>query len=155
MPRFILIWRVVSSTDPEKTFSVTQFLLSNQEFGGILASYPGDPSMLVLPAVDQLQTEYVFLVPDGYETNFVTVVRGSAAPVNLDGAPIGATFSPLGTFDSVEYQYVHVELAPGRHVIESEDPLSISVAGHDNDVSFAYPGGAGVAAISDAPEPPE
>jgi len=146
---------VVESTDPDKTFSVTQFLLSNKEFGGPLVSYPGDPSMLVLPAVDQLQLEYVFLVPDGYDTNFVTVVRGSATPVNLDGAPISAVFSPLATYNSVEYQYVHVELASGRHAIESEDPLSISVAGFSQDVSYAYPGGAGVAAISDAPDPPE
>jgi len=145
----------VASTDPEKPFSVTQFLLSNQEFGGLLNPYPGDPSMMVLPAVDQLQLEYVFLVPNGYDANFVTVVRGSASPVNLDGAPISAVFSPLATYDGTEYQYIHVELAPGRHVIESEGPLSITVVGYSPDVSFGYPGGAGVAEISDIPDPPE
>jgi hypothetical protein len=130
----------VASTDPEKPFSVTQFLLSNQEFGGLLNPYPGDPSMMVLPAVDQLQLEYVFLVPNGYATNYVTVVRGSASPVNLDGVPISAVFSPLATYDGVDYQYIHVELAPGRHVIDSEGPLSIVVVGYDSDVSFGYPG---------------
>jgi hypothetical protein len=145
---------MVVATDPAKAFSVTQFLLSNQEFGGLFNSYPGDPSMIVLPAVDQLQTEYIFLVPNGYNTNFVTIVRTSTTEVSLDGAAVAATFSPLGSYDGVDYQYAHVQLQPGHHVILSEDPIAITVVGYSPDVSFGYPGGSGVAEISDPPEPP-
>jgi hypothetical protein len=145
----------VWATDPEKTFSVTQFLLSNQEFGGLLNSYPGDPSMIVLPAVDQLQLKYVFLVPDGYETNFVTIVRTAGAAVTVNGAAVNATFLALGSHDGIDWQYAHVPLATGHYVIESAEPLAITVVGYDDDVSFGYPGGSGVAAISDAPLPPE
>ncbi len=145
----------VWATDPLKTFSVTQFLLSNQEFGGLLNSYPGDPSMIVLPAVDQLQEKYIFLVPNGYQTNFVTIVRAAGVGVILDGVGVTATFLALGSYDGTDYQYAHVELQAGHHIIESAEPLAITVVGYDDDVSFGYPGGSGVAAISEAPEPPE
>jgi hypothetical protein len=145
----------VWATDPLKTFSVTQFLLSNQEFGGVFNSYPGDPSMIVLPAVDQLQQKYIFLVPDGYETNFVTIVRTAGVAVTLDGAGVGVPFLALGSQDGTDYQYAHVELQAGHHIVESAEPLAITVVGYSDDVSFGYPGGSGVAAISQAPEPPE
>jgi len=145
---------VVASTDPEKTFSVTQFLLSGGLFGGVLNPYPGDPSMIVLPAVDQYQGEYVFSVPMGYQTNFVTIVRAGGGAVTLDGAPVSTAFTPLGSYDGVDYQYQHVELAGGYHRIESDGPLAITVVGYDSDVSFGYPGGSGVAEISDVPDVP-
>jgi hypothetical protein len=146
---------VVSSTDPKKTFSVTQFLLSNQMFGTALDTYPGDPSMIVMPAVDQLQKEYVFLVPAGYDRNFVTVVRTSGAAVTLDGAVSSAAFKALGSYDGVDYEYAHVQLKTGHHIISSEEPLGITVVGYSSDVSYGYAGGSGVAEISDIPEPPE
>jgi hypothetical protein len=40
-------------------------------------------------------------------------------------------------------------------VIESEEPMAITVVGYSSDVSFGYPGGSGVAQISDAPVVPE
>ncbi len=145
---------VVASTDAEKPISVTQFLLSNQEFGGIFSSYPGDPSMIVLPAVDQFQTEYIFSVPEGYDTNYVTIVRASGEAVTLDGGQVGQVFAPLASYDGVDYQYLHLELQPGNHRITSEQPLAISVAGYSSDVSFGYPGGSGVAEISEVPDVP-
>jgi hypothetical protein len=145
----------VWATDPLKTFSVTQFLLSNQEFGGLLNPYPGDPSMIVLPAVDQLQLKYIFLVPSGYSRNFVTIVRAAGVAVTLDGGAVTAPFLALGSHDGTNYQYTHVELPAGHHIIESAEPLAITVVGYSNDVSYGYPGGSGVAAISQAPEPPE
>lgn len=145
---------IVSCADPHKTFSVTQFLLSNQMFGGPLESYPGDPSMIVLPAVDQLQSEYVFLVPKGYDRNVVTIVRSAGTEVLLDGAAVTSAFTTLGSHDANEYEYAHIQLKTGHHQIKSEAPLSITVVGYSQDVSFGFPGGSGVAEISDIPDPP-
>jgi hypothetical protein len=111
--------------------------------------------MIVLPAVDQLQTRYVFTVPAGYQENFVTIVRAGGETITLDGAPVTAVFTPLGTYDEIDYQYLHLALEPGHHVIESAEPLAITVVGYSSDVSFGYPGGSGVAEISDAPVVPE
>ncbi|MCP4676413.1 MAG: hypothetical protein GY854_13050 [Deltaproteobacteria bacterium] len=144
---------VVTSNDPEKPFSVTQFLLSNQFFA-TLGSYPGDPSMIVLPAQDQFQTEYVFLVPDGYNFNYVTVVRPTGAAVTLNGNPITETFAPIGGYENTDYEYGHIKLESGHHVIVSDEPVSITVLGYSPDVSFGYPGGSGVKQISEPPPPP-
>ena len=43
---------------------------------------------LLLAAVEQFQDRYVFLMPQGYATNFVTVVAPMDAQVTLDGAPV-------------------------------------------------------------------
>jgi hypothetical protein len=145
---------IVASSNPQKSFSVTQFLLSNQMFGGAFEKYPGDPSMIVLPAIDQLHPRYVFLIPKGYDRNMVTVVRRAGIQVTLDGAAVNTTFANLGTHDGQEYEYAHIQLQTGNHVIESEEPLSITVVGYSQDVSFGYPGGSGVARISDVPDPP-
>jgi len=143
----------VSSGDPDKPFSVTQFLLSNQVFSSL--SYPGDPSMIVLPAEDQFQKEYIFLVPQGYQRNWVTIIIPAGAEVILDGAQVAETFSPLGTVDGTDYGYAHVRLQPGHHRIESEKEIAITVAGYSDDVSFGYPGGSGVEVIVVPPPVPE
>jgi IgGFc binding protein len=146
---------IVTSTDPKKSFSVTQFLLSNQFFtSGLTSSYPGDPSMIVLPALDQFQTEYVFLIPDGYNFNYVTIVRPDDTDITLDGAPITDQFSALGTHKGTSYQYAHVTLSPGHHIIKASQAIAITLTGYSNDVSFGYPGGSGVKQISEPPQPP-
>ena len=131
----------------DEPFAVAQFPLSNQNHGVLL--YPGDPSMLVLPADDQFADEYVFLVPMGYAQNYVTVVAPQASTVTLDGAELVPSWTAFGA----AYKYAHVSLAPGRHHITADDPISISVFGYAQDVSFGYTGGSGVAQISEPPPP--
>ncbi len=141
----------VHATDPEQSFAVAQFLLSNQYFG---AGRPGDPTMILLPAVEQFQAEYAFLMPQGYTTNFVTVVRPVGTPMTLDGADVGSGFLPLGLLDGVQYEYAHLSPPPGSHVVEADAPFGIIVSGHATDVSYGYAGGSGVGIISEPPPPP-
>lgn len=146
---------VVTSTDESKPFSVTQFLLSNQWFGG--GSRPGDPTMIVVPAAEQLQTRYVFLAPQGYASSWVTIVAPDGATIVVDEEAVPAIeFSPLGLLDGVGYVYAHVMLAPGSHVAASlgGEPFGIVVSGHSPDVSYGYAGGSGVASIAEPPPPP-
>src|SRR5690606_24816392 len=85
----------VTSGDPERPFSITQFLLSNQYVNAF--GQPGDPAMISLPAVQQFQTSYVFLVPDGYAANYVTVIRVAGTEVSRDGVSVGAAnWRPMG-----------------------------------------------------------
>lgn len=142
----------VRTTDEDKSIAVAQFLLSNQHFGELLR--PGDPSMLLVPAAAQLQSRYAFLVPQGYGSNYVTVVRPQGAAVTLDGVAIAAGFAPVGALDGIAYEFGHAALAAGGHVIESDAPLSISIVGYAQDVSYGYVGGSGVAVISTPPPPP-
>lgn len=142
---------IVRSKDPKKSFSVTQFLLSAQYFG---KNQPGDPSMIVLPAADQLQPEYVFLVPRGYSKNFATVVRRVGDALELDGKPVVEEFFLVGSYSGVEYEYGHLELTPGHHTIVANNPVGVTVIGYAQTVSYGYPAGSGVNSISEAPAPP-
>lgn len=144
----------VTSSSEERPFAITQFLLSNQAISGGF-SRPGDPAMISLPAVEQFQTSYIFLVPDGYATNYVTVVRVAGTEVSRDGVSVAAAaWTALGTLDGVSYEYVALAVPTGSHSIESEEPSGIISVGYDADVSYGYPGGSGLRIISEPPPPP-
>lgn len=137
----------------EEPFALAQFLLSNQSFGG-LGSRPGDPSMMLLAAVEQFQDHYVFLLPQGYDTNYVTVAAPVSAQLVLDGAPVPVALTPMGQSGGVPWGYAHVTATPGPHIIEADVPFGIIVSGHAADVSYGYVGGSGVAKIAEPPPPP-
>ena len=143
----------VTSGDPDKPFSITQFLLSNQVIAPL--GQAGDPSMITLPAVEQFQTHYIFLVPDGYAVNYVTVVRVAGTEVLRDGVSVeAANWRPLGTLAGVDYEFVQLAVPTGSHSIDSEEPCGIISVGYDTDVSYGYPGGSGLEIISEPPPPP-
>lgn len=135
----------------EQPFALTQFLLSNQYFPAL--SRPGDPTMMLLAAVEQFQDRYVFLMPQGYTTNAVTVVAPMTAQVMLDGTAI-PSLAAAGQIDGVGYGYAHVPAQPGPHEIAADMPFGIIASGHANDVSYGYVGGSGVAKIAEPPPPP-
>jgi len=58
----------------------------------------GDPSLLIIPPVEQFRANYVFLTPDKYNFDFVRIVAPPGANVVLDGQPLdqvgGCTTSP-------------------------------------------------------------
>jgi hypothetical protein len=144
---------VVRASDESQTFAISQFLLSNGYFGGF--GRPGDPTMIVLPAAEQFQTKYALLMPDGYATNFVTVVRPDSSALTLDGSSLPTDgFQPLGTLDDVPYSYAHLGLDPGTHILEAAEPFAVIVSGHSQDVSYGYAGGSGVEVINTPPPPP-
>ncbi|MGB1699117.1 MAG: IgGFc-binding protein, partial [Nannocystaceae bacterium] len=74
----------VRTTDPDKAFTITQFILSGEAARGTPSpigsnGHPGDPGMIVIPAAAQFQDRYIFLVPQGYEYNYVTIYRPEGA----------------------------------------------------------------------------
>jgi len=143
----------VTSGDPDRPFAVTQFLLSSQALGGLASQ--GDPAMISLPASAQYQEDYIFLVPDGYASNYVTVIRQEGASVERDGISVDAAgWAPLGVLGGIGYEYVHLGVETGSHSISSDQPCGIISVGYDQDVSYGYPGGSGLEVISEPPPPP-
>ena len=111
--------------------------------------------MISLPASAQYQEDYIFLVPDGYASNFVTVIRQQGASVERDGISVDAAgWAPLGVLDGIGYEYVHLGVETGSHSISSDLPCGIISVGYDQDVSYGYPGGSGLEVISEPPPPP-
>lgn len=144
----------VTSGDPNRPFAITQFLLSNQVVSPF--GQAGDPAMISLPAVEQFQTHYIFLVPDGYAANFVTVIRVAGTEVTRDGVSVdAANWRPLGTLAGTSYEFVQLAVPTGSHTIDSEEPCGIISVGYDTDVSYGYPGGSGLKTISEPPPPPQ
>ncbi len=143
----------VTSSDPAKPFAVTQFLMSNQAIAPL--GQPGDPAMIALPAAAQFETNYIFLVPNGYTVNYVTAMRHAGTDVTLDGVSVAAgLWKPLGDVGGFEWEYIHMEVPTGSHAISSEEPSGIVSVGYSTDVSYGYPGGSGVKTISEPPPPP-
>jgi hypothetical protein len=64
---------------------------SSQEAAGIPRGYPGgDPSLLLVPPIEQFRNDYVFLTPDKYAFDFVTVMAPKGTQLLFDGAPFDA-----------------------------------------------------------------
>lgn len=145
----------VVSADDDKPFALTQFLLSNAEYGGNGGEDPGDPGMILLPAVAQFQNLYTFLAPAGYDVQYLTVVAPVGTAVMLDGAPLNGETSPAGTAGGIAYEAITAPISDGAHTVESPDaPVGITVVGYALWVSYGYPGGSGVEVISIPPPPP-
>lgn len=139
-----------------KPFGIAQF-----HVGAMATAAPtdlganGDPAMVVLPAEDQYQDSYVFLVPPTYEVNWAAVMRPVGTTTELDGNAVAEPASPAGTLDGVDYEIVNVPITEGGHRITGDEPFALSVYGYADQASYAYPGGSGLAFISEPPPPPQ
>ena len=115
-----------------KPFSVAQFMVSQQA-----GADTGDPAFILQVPVEQYRDSYLFLTPNTYAFDFVTIVAQSTDGVTLDGTLIPATeFIQVGN-----YYYVIKPLSDGSHTVSANLPVGISVYGYDQYVSYGYPGG--------------
>jgi hypothetical protein len=102
----------------------------------------GDPAFILQVPVEQYRDSYLFLVPNTYAENYVTIVatpttEGSIPTVTLDGNLISSNnFTLIGNY----YYYIK-SLTSGNHSIVSDYNIGISVYGYDDYVSYGYPGG--------------
>ena len=101
----------------------------------------GDPAFMVGVPVEQYRTEYVFLVPTKYQSNYVTVTAPTGVDVTLDGAAAQLSFQPL---PSGQFQVARLPLGAGSHILSASMPVGIQVYGWDTYVSYGYPGGMNV-----------
>ena len=99
----------------------------------------GDPSFTLLVPISRFRDEYIFLIPDKYESDYVNVVVELNAKLVVDGVEItDLGFEPIG---AGEYGMVRSKMTDGVHRISSDAPLGVSVYGFDRYVSYGYPAG--------------
>ncbi len=144
----------------------------SQEDGNVPSSLPGgDPSLLIVPPIEQFRSNYVFLTPDKYNFDFVRIIASPRAGVALDGrlvtdiptcevAPAdGLTNDERGapaelvvyscqlSFPTIDMSKPRPDnLSPGRqndgvHRILANQPVGVIVDGFDFYVSYAYAAG--------------
>ncbi|MDP3279230.1 MAG: IgGFc-binding protein [Deltaproteobacteria bacterium] len=73
----------------------------SQQTTGIPFDQPGgDPSFILIPPVEQWRSRYVFLTPDKYAFDFVTIVARRDTQVRLDNTPLPFADCPMTRADS-------------------------------------------------------
>lgn len=126
----------ISSTKP---IMVGQFMASQNDGAGT-----GDPAFILQVPVEQYRKDYLFLVPNTYTYDYVTIVApkktdGTVVDVRLDGTLLNnSQFTNIGTSN---YKRARISLTDGTHSIVADEPVGISVYGYDQYVSYGYPGG--------------
>ena len=109
----------------------------------------GDPSFMLATPLRQLRDDYVFLVPDKYARDYVSIAAPDGTAVTLDGTSAEAL--PLVMTASIGasgWRALRVPIADGYHHLECSAPCSVMVHGYDRYVSYGYPGGLN---LEDAP----
>ncbi|WP_437839970.1 IgGFc-binding protein [Sorangium sp. So ce1153] len=77
---------LIESSEP---VAVSQ-IMASQNATGVKQGLPGgDPSLIILPPVEQFRQDYVFLTPDKYAFDFISVIAPPSAVVQLDGVTLG------------------------------------------------------------------
>ena len=107
----------------------------------------GDPALIVWPSVNLWRSEYVFLAPDAYLANYITVVSTAGPGVlSIDGTPVGEDeWTPIGAGG---YRALRRKLAPGVHRATGTEAFGLVGYGFDDDVSYGYLGGSKLSDIS-------
>ncbi|HVY27431.1 MAG TPA: IgGFc-binding protein [Polyangiaceae bacterium] len=144
----------------------------SQEDANIPNQLPGgDPSLVIIPPIEQFRNNYVFLTPDKYAFDFVRVIAAPDASIGLDGRLItenphcevapadGLTDLERGgpapfVVYSCQLSFPTIDMSKPRpdnlslgqqndgvHRILANQPVSLMVDGFDYFVSYAYAGG--------------
>ena len=111
------------------------------EGGECQCSAMGDPSLIVVPAIDRYQSTYRFLTPSTYLADFVTIVAPANTQVLIDG--VGVAASNFASIPGSTYAVARVAVSDGTHELVANKPVGLTVYGWDRDVSYGYAGGIG------------
>jgi hypothetical protein len=111
---------------------------------GASSSQKGDPSMTVVPPVEQLRASYLFLAPTDYDEAWADVTMPSGTIAQLDGVTI-----PTTTIDA-SWGVARVKLVgmSGAHQLKASAAVGLQVLGYAQYTSVEYPGGYSLTPIS-------
>ncbi|WP_437785268.1 IgGFc-binding protein [Sorangium sp. So ce1097] len=147
-------------------------IMASQNATGVRQGLPGgDPSLVILPPIEQFRQDYVFLTPDKYAFDFISVIAPPSAVVQLDGVTLGPEECEIAPADGLTAEqrgrgapplvvyrcqlgFATIDpdkpapdnVLPGRqrdgvHRIAASAPVGLLVTGFDSFVSYAYAGG--------------
>ena len=96
----------------------------------------------------QYRSDYHVLTPTGYTRDYVTVIRPDGVAITIDNAPVAnGEFAPVG---SGNWEVATVQVQPGVHIIEGDEPFGLQAYGFNNAVSYGYPGGLNLVGVDEA-----
>ncbi|APR83405.1 Hemagglutinin/hemolysin-related protein [Minicystis rosea] len=133
----------------DKPVMVGQILVSNEYIDGPAL---GDPSLTVMPPVEQFRTEYVLLSPGGWNQSWMVLCAPVGAVTTIDGNPTtGCVVEAAGTVEGVTYETKRCQVQPGAHKLSGDKPFGIVAYGYGTAGSYALAGGADVKHVYDPP----
>ncbi len=125
----------------------------------------GDPAFILLVPNEQFRSDYVFLAPNKYELDYVTVVVPDGTKVwfdcdEIDPELIPESCDPLETdlferFGTGAYSTTKFKIGDGVHKIYADAPSAVYVYGYDQYVSYGYPAGLNIQDLGLIKEPGE
>ncbi len=113
----------------------------------------GDSTFTIFPAVDQHREQYVFLILDTFDDNYMVLAMPDTAGISIDGEPQGefpqgCSIDPIGHISGTDYVQMTCLMEPGVHTVEGTEPVGLTVYGYYNVGSYGYPGGSDVKIIN-------
>lgn len=144
---------------------------ASQDATGVRRGLPGgDPSLVIVPPIEQYRPDYVFLTPDKYAFDHVTFVVPAGAEVVFDELPLdalgcevapadGLTAEERGAPEPERWVYrcqlgfatvdptkdvdnvFPGQQADGVHVVSASQAIGLFVTGFDAYVSYGYAAG--------------
>jgi hypothetical protein len=125
----------------------------------------GDPTFILLVPTEQFRKDYVFLAPDKYKLDYITVIAAADAKVYLDCAEIDPLLivekcdpvpeDDFQWFASQEFKTFKKAISDGVHSLYSDQPAGVYVYGYDQYVSYGYPAGLDIRDLGLIKEPGE
>ncbi|CAN5203724.1 hypothetical protein BH09MYX1_BH09MYX1_37930 [soil metagenome] len=133
------------TVDASQPVAIGQVLVSQ----GYTESGIGDPSLTVLPAVEQFRQDYLFLVPSSWQKNYVVIAMPENTVVKIDGTAIGGecVAATIGALDGINYEARRCPIAEGTHAMTADKPFGVTAYGYGNAGSYAVVGGSNVKKI--------
>ena len=110
----------------------------------------GDPSMILAVPTRQYRDQYTILVPIGYDSDWVTVIRPAGLSIEMDGTQLNATFD---AFAGGEWERAYVPVSPGAHTFSARQPFGLVAYGWNRAVSYGYPAGLNLRSADDERSP--
>ena len=129
------------SVSSDKPISVMG-ILSGQESvqtGAGFGAHLGDPAAFLAAPVRQYRSDYAFLTPNTYYSDFATISFNEGTQITLDGVMIDT--SGALSISGGGAQYLHVPLTDGAHQLRGSSPIGITLFAFDDFVSYAFTGG--------------
>ena len=105
---------------------------------GAVGGNIGDPAFLLAVAVAQWRSCHVFVTPDTFDFDYVSIAAPLAAQVKLDGKLLAASaWKQVGK----AYKWTRQPVASGLHTVDATAPVAVDVYGWDAYSSYGYPAG--------------
>lgn len=155
-------WLQFEATDhfvlgASKPVALAQYMVGSNWFGipricntGIDAQNPtgiGDPAMAAAVPVDQFRTDYLLVTPQNYTEDYINIIAPAGRDVRYDGQPISRElFRPVG---NGQYEAAMFPVSDGFHRLDADVPFGVVSYGYACHVSYAYPGGLNLEALSE------